>query len=284
MSNTSVTAPAKGVAVASLAFVTRPSVALETAAPVQGEPSPIAERAAEQFDIFEGRLRARGYRLSELASPDAPLGSCIADLAVMLPQGAVLMRPSDLSRRGDVTALEGALKAAGVPIVGRIEPPGLLDGGDVLFGAGTVYIGVPDNRRSLVGIPSRVRGNEHGRRQLSVLAGSLGHKAVDVPFSADVERLRAVCSIVDNKTLIVSAERVHTGAFAGLNIMPVEPGEDYGAGVLNVSPQRAIVNVRFRGVVAVLRKAGIVADSIDLWEFGKAGITPSLLALLPVRT
>jgi dimethylargininase len=285
MSNSSVTAPAKGVAVASLAFVSRPSAALEAAAPIAGEPSPIVARAAEQFGIFVGRLRAYGLSVSDVPVSAAPLGACIGDTALLLPQGAILMRPSDAGRRPEVAAVEDALKRAGFAILGRIEPPGLLDGGDVLVAGTTVYIGVPEHRRQLVGIPVRgPRGNEHGRRQLSVLAGSLGYKAVNVSFSADVERLRSVCSAVDDETVISSAQLVDTPAFAGMKLVSIDSGDDYGAGVLRVAPRRVIVNVRFRSVVQALRRVKVAADSIDLWEFGKAGIAPSLLALLPAGT
>jgi N-dimethylarginine dimethylaminohydrolase len=256
----------------------RPGAALEAAEPVQGEPAPIIARALEQFDVFKGRLRAAGLSVVELDGT-GPLGSSIADLAVLTPAGAIVMRPSDLARRADLPALEAALAGAGIKVAGRIEAPGLLDGGDVLAGEGILYVAQPEERRSLVGIPARRRGNEHGRRQLAAIAESLGLRTVAVGIAADVERLRSVASIAAG-VLVAAGTVVDAGAFSIERVVDVERGEDYGAGLLPLGGHGVLANVRFRTTLPRLRTAGLRVDAIDLWEFGKAGLTPSLLALL----
>ncbi len=73
-------------------------------------------------------------------------------------------------------------------------------------------------------------------------------------------------------------------AFTGVRLLEVPRGEDYGAGVLTLGPRRVLANVRFRQTLPLLRKAKITVDAIDLWEFGKVGATPSMLALALQRT
>ena len=49
--------------------------------------------------------------------------------------------------------------------------------------------------------------------------------------------------------------------------------------MLALGNRHLIANVRFRQTIPLLRRAKFVVDAIDLWEFGKIGATPSLLAL-----
>jgi dimethylargininase len=262
------------------ALLVRPGAAIERARPVQGESGAIFTRALEQFRIFEGTLKYYGVRTVAIdATEGLPHASAVADLAVVFPAGAFLMRPSDVARRAELPAVEAALAAAGVPIVGRIEAPGLLDGGDVLLGAQALYLGVTEARAASVGIPTGRRGNAHGREQLAAYARGIGRQVVEVPLAAEAVRLRSVAAFVDEETLVYAPGLVPSAAFAGLATLEVPRGDDYGAGVLALGQRRVIGNLRFRAVVPLLRAAKIAVDAIDLWEFGKIGTTPSLLAL-----
>jgi dimethylargininase len=262
------------------ALVVQPSFAIETLAPIQGEASTIAERALDQHDLLIARLRADGVNVMVLeADLRAPLGVAAADVAVMLGSGAVLMRPSELARRAEVVRVEAALLEAQIPIVGRIAPPGLLDGGDVLLGPGTLYVAAPKDRSGAVGIPRAQRGNALGRSQMMEIARTQGLHSVEVTIAGDARRLRAVASFVEKGTIVLASDLVDASAFAGLERIEVPRGEEYGAGVLSLGSRRALANVRFRQLLPVLRRAKVVVDAIDLWEFGKLGMTPSTLVL-----
>jgi dimethylargininase len=166
-----------------------------------------------------------------------------------------------------------------VPIVGRIEAPGLLDGGDVLLGPDTLFLGVATRRQAETGIPGFAHGNAFGREQLAAFAASKGRKTIDVAMAAEVRRLRSVASFVDAETVLFAAGLLDGAAFAGLQTIVAPRGEDYGAGVLALGPRRVLTNLRFRETIPLLRKAKVFVDAIDLWEFGKIGATPSTLAL-----
>jgi dimethylargininase len=261
-------------------FVVAPSAALAGVAPTHGESSPIVERAFEQFELFASRLRAFGVNVIRLETPaPSPLAPLAADCAVVFEDGAFLMRPSDLARRAAVARVEEALATAGVPIVGRIEAPGLLDGGDVLLSPGALFLGVATRRQAEAGIPGFAHGNALGREQLAAYARSKGRKAVEVAMAAEVRRLRSVASFVDGETILYAAGLLDGAAFAGLQAIVAPRGEDYGAGVLALGPRRVLANLRFRETIPLLRKAKLFVDAIDLWEFGKVGATPSTLAL-----
>jgi dimethylargininase len=262
------------------ALLVRPSMAIESLAPTQGEPSPVFERAVEQHDGLIAALSRRGVRTIVLdAKAAAPWSAMAADAAVVLGDGAVLMRPTDSANRAEVMRVEAALAAADVPVIGRIEAPGLLDGGDVLVGAEAVYVGVPGDRAASVGIARVGRGNELGRRQFAAIAGRSHLRLVEVPLASEVNRLRSVAAFVDRNAIVVGTRVVDAAPFVGLELIEAPYGEDYGAGVLALGGRRVIANVRFRTLLGVLRRARVTIDAIDLWDLGKIGATPSTLAL-----
>ncbi len=260
--------------------VVPPAAGIAAIQPVHGESHAIAERAVEQHAIFTGRLAAYGIKTIE-AEPDsgAPFGPLCADGAVIFAGGAFLMRPSDLRRRGEVAALEAALGRAGIPIVGRIEAPGLLDGGDALLGSETLFLGVVKKRQAEEGIPPAVHGNALGREQLAAYARSQGFAVVDVPIAAEVRRLKSVASLIAASTLLFSPGLVDGSVFGSFEKIEAPRGEDYGAGVLALGARRVLANLRFRETTPLLRKKKFMVESIDLWEFGKIGATPSVMAL-----
>lgn len=262
------------------ALVVQPSFALESAAPVQGESSPIAERAIEQHGLLVARLRASGASVVVLdADPELPLGFAVADIAVAFASGAVLMRPTNPGRRREVARVESALRGAGVPIVGSIEPPGLLDGGDVVVAGDVVYLAVPKDRASAVGVARSVRGNEAGRAQLAAIARDMGLRVTSVTIGGDVRGLRSVATFVDRTTIVIAPGVVDASAFGDVSHIDVPRGEDYGAGVVTLAPRRVLANLRFRTVLPILRRAKVGVEAIDLWEFGKLGVTPSTMVL-----
>ena len=198
---------------------------------------------------------------------------------MLFPDGAFLLRPSELNRRGEAAAVESALHSLGVPLVGKLAPPGLLDGGDVIFSGDTLYLGVASSRASEVGLPGWSRGNAHGREQLAAYARERGWKVAEVALASEAIRLKAVASLISADTVLLAPGLCDAAAFAGLHVIEAPRGEDYAAGVLALGNRRVLANVRFRQTIPLLRKAKVGVDAIDLWEFGKIGATPSLLAL-----
>ena len=261
-------------------LVVRPTAALAAVRPLHGESNAIVERAHEQFGVFLTRLGARGIKVVEAeASATTPASAFCSDGAVIFADGAFLMRPSDLGRRGEIAPLEAALALANVPIVGRIDAPGLLDGGDVIVAGETLFIAVTTPRRSEAGIAASLHGNALGRQQLTAYARSKNMKVVEIAVAAEVQRLKSVASLVDARTILYAASLVDGEGFAGFERLIAPRGEDYGAGVLPLGGRRVLANLRFRETIPMLRAAKFAVDAIDVWEFGKIGATPSSMVL-----
>ncbi len=261
------------------AVVLRPSTAVDRLAPLKAEPAPIAERAREQHAILVRTLRDHGVEVSEIAPrSESPTESLIGDCALVLPQGAVLTRPSQTERRAELAAVEAHLAELGIPVIGRIEAPGLLDATDVAIAPDRIFIGVPR-----AGAGQRARSNELGRRQLEAIAGPMGYRTVELAVASDVSRLRNVFNLVASDTVVAAPERVDLVAATDLRVIEVPRGEELAAGVLAFGERRVIANLRFRESIALMRKAKLSVESIDLWEFGKAGYGPQSLVLAVKR-
>jgi len=240
-------------------------------APLPSEPSAIVERAVAQYTVLRRRLGELGVAVDELTLPTQHgLTAQVADLAVVTERGAVLMRPSALERLADVAVVEAVLVARGIPLLGRIEAPGLLDGADVLLAPGRAYIAVHSERRGEVAAAAA------GRAQFAALTGL---SCIDVPLHRSVLRLRSVAAFVDRELVVIGGDAIDPAIFADVEVLVLPVGEELAAGLFVLDRRRVVANLRFRESPALLRKARISLESLDLWEFGKVGIAPGGLVL-----
>ena len=196
-----------------------------------------------------------------------PYETAICDAAVVFEDGATIMRPSAMSRRAEADRFESECARLDIPIAGAIAAPGLLDGGDVLLVARTAFLGMSS------------RGNEIGRAGFTAVARAHGFDVIEVPLAPDASSLRSVAGAVARDTVVIAPDKVDSSAFKGFRTIELERGEDHAAGVICVGEHHVIANARYRTSLARMRKAGIVVEGIDLYDFEKVGITPSLLAL-----
>jgi len=250
------------------AILMKPTAALERAAPLPGEPGAVYARALEQHEILRKTLAYFGVDTIALEPRgEDPYETAIGDAAVVFEDGALIMRPSAMSRRAEADRFEAECARLDVPIAGSIAAPGLLDGGNVLLAGRTAFIGVGS------------RGNEIGRSGCSAVARAHGFDVVEVALAPDVTSLRSVAAAPARDTIVLAPQKCDARAFAGFRTIELEQGEERAAGVLCLGEHHVIADVRYRTALARMRKAGIVVEGIDLYDFEKVGITPSLLAL-----
>lgn len=255
------------------ALLVRPTPAIESLAPLPGEPNAIYKRALDQHGILVEMLKYFGVEVTVADPVDAaPFAAAAGDLAVCFENGAALMRPSALDRRAEIDALEEHFGAIDVPIAGHLVAPGLLDGTDVLLAGSTAFIGVTK------------RSNALGRAGFAQIARANGYNPVEVKVRGDVFSLRSVANAVSSDTIVVAADSLDETALSGFRLIRLERGEELGAGVFALGERRVVANMRFRTALHQLRRAGIAVESIDLNDFGKVGLVPSHLILALKRT
>jgi dimethylargininase len=262
------------------AIVCPPSAAIDRLPPLASEPSPIVERALGAHEILVRTLRDHGVEVTVVPPvTESAAESLVADYVLMTPQGALIARPSAVERRINVAAIEAAVTALGIPIAGRIEAPGLLDATDVVLASDRAFVGLPRPGAGL-----RPRSNELGRRQLAALLEGAGMRVVELATAPMVSRLRDAFNLLAADLVVAAPEWVDLVPVTGLQIVEVVRGEEHAAGLLAFGERRAVVNLRFRESIRLLRAARVAVEAIDLWEFGKAGIGPFQLVLPLKRT
>lgn len=160
---------------------------------------PDLDTAIAQHDTLVQLLRDSGCTVEEMpAHPSTGLDSVyVHDPVVMTGSGAVLLRMGKPARRGEDVAFREWFAQAGVPVIGEIRIPGILEGGDVVW---------LDQRTVAVG--QGYRSNAAGIAQLRAILGDAVDDVIAVPLPhwngpSDVLHLMSMLSPVDTKSAVV---------------------------------------------------------------------------------
>jgi dimethylargininase len=250
------------------ALLVKPTRRIEAAVPLAGEPGAVYERASGQHEILCKTLRYLGVETIALEQhADDPYGPATTEAAVLFEDGAMIMRPTAMGRRAEADRIRAEFGRIDVPLAGHVAAPGLLDGSDVLLVGRTAFVGVGK------------RGNEVGRAGFARVAEAHGYRVVEVALGPDAGCLRAVAAAVAEDTVVLAPDQVDPAAFQGLKTIVLERGEEFAAGVALIGDRHVIASIRYRTSLARMRRAGIAVEALDLYEFDKVGITPSMLVL-----
>jgi dimethylargininase len=194
---------------------------------LQREPIDYA-RAVEQHAAYEAMLVRAGCTVQRLpAAPDLPDSVFVEDTAVVFDDLAVIARPGAESRRPEVEAMVAALRP--LRRLAFIQPPGTLDGGDVLVTPGKVFVGISG------------RTNADGARQLATHLAPLGFAVIPIPvegclhLKSAVTLSRRLPPLGGRSTLVINPGWVDANHFADFELIEVDPSEPAAANVLSVN-------------------------------------------------
>ena len=143
------------------------------------------------------------------SEPDYPDAYFVEDTAVVTPNVAIITRPGVHSRQGEEKTIAPVL--ASYRKIEHIEPPGTVDGGDVLMVGNRFFVGISD------------RTNRAGAEQLGRILKRYGHDWHPVTVG-DGLHLKSSLNVVGKNTLLLTA------SFGKLDIL-----EDYDKIVLSDS-------------------------------------------------
>lgn len=222
-----------------------------------GEPD--YNRALEQYERFVDAVRAPGTAIDFLsAAAGTGLDSIyVRDACIVSDRGVILCRMGKRARSAEPAAQEAALRALGLPILGSIESPGTLEGGDVAWlGPRTLAVG------------RGYRTNDEGIRQLRTLFADAMDEMIVVPLPhwrgpGDVFHLMSIISPVDRDLAVVYSplmpvafrERLLDLGIALVEV-PDEEFETMGANVLAIAPRRCVIVAGNPVTRARLQRAG----------------------------
>ena len=215
--------------------------------------------AGRQWQGYVDALRAEGWEIIEVPpADDCPDAVFVEDTVVIYGDLAVITRPGADERKPEVAGTKATLASLGYRIA-RIEPPGTLDGGDVLKGTGEVWVGLSG------------RTNASGVEQLAELLGPLGARVIGVPVSRTLHLKSSVTALPDGA--IVGFEPLVDDPAVWPSFLSVP--EEAGAHVVVLDASAVLMSTRAPATRALLEARGLRVVAVDIGEYEKldGGVT-----------
>ncbi len=216
--------------------------------------APDYDKAVAQFDAYVQTLIDCGIAVIALdplrGHPDAHF---VEDAAVVTPEIAVITRPGAPARRGEVASIATALKA--FRPIAWIQPPGTVDGGDVLLMGRHFFVGLSE------------RTNREGAEQLGQTLAEYGYTWTTVPVAAGLHFKSSVNAVAEH-TVLTTREFADHPALADVDRIVLPEGESYAGNTLLVNG-RLIMPAGYPRTRERLQALGMPVIELDTSEFRK---------------
>lgn len=205
---------------------------------------PDFNKAREEYNIFEAIFLDRGIVCEYLPRSEAVASDAIycRDAAIATDQGMILCNMGKEARRAEPAMHEAGYNAKKIPVLGRIESPGTLEGGDVAW-----------LDQTTLAVGRSYRTNDSGILQLRNILAPLGVSIVvaDLPHyrgPSDVFHLMSVFSPLASDLAAVFSpllpirfrEELLNRGFKFVEV-PEEEFESMGCNILSLSPDTCLM-------------------------------------------
>ncbi len=230
-----------------------------------------ADLGAPEYDLIMQQHRAYVTILGDLGLevtilpplPGFPDAYFVEDVAVVAPDIAVITNPGARARRGEIEYIQQTL--AQFRPLARIQPPGTLDGGDVLVIGNEYYIGIS------------ARTNEQGAMQLSRILQEYGHVCMTLPVRGKLH-LKSDISYIGRNTLLLTKTLAGSEAFDHYKKIIIDEDEAYAANSLLIN-DRLLVPKGFPKTKHALLEAEFDIIEVETTELQKMDGGLSCLSL-----
>lgn len=227
------------------------------------------EALAEQYEVFAKLVEHSGAEILWLDDADDDLADSVFtyDPSFAVPGGAVVLRPGKPLRAGEADVHAAFYDDVGVPVLGRIQAPGVFEGGDCFWlDATTLAVG------------RGFRTNQAGIDQMAAIVAPLDVtiEAYDLPYHLGPEaclHLMSVVSVLDGDLALVHPPLMPTALYQrmvdlGYTLLEA-PADEFNASlglnlnVLATAPRQVIAIDGFDGTLALMRGAGCEVTTFD---------------------
>jgi N-dimethylarginine dimethylaminohydrolase len=226
-------------------------------------------RAAAQHKAFADLVAASGATVDWLPDDDDGLADSVFthDPSLVTERGAVILSMGKKLREPEPGLHEAAYRAMGVPILGRIDRPGQVEGGDCVW----------LDRHTLV-VGRGVRTNQDGIQQLANLLGPHGIHVFgfDLPLwqgeAACLHLMSVISPLADDLALVFSpllpAPFWQLLRDRGIRLVEGDAGEFHASNglslnVLPTAPYKVIAVAGFPKTRAAMEEAGCTVDTFE---------------------
>lgn len=226
---------------------------------------PDFEKAKEEYRAFEALLKIGGAKIKYFNSDESVSIDSLycRDASILTDHGVILCHMGKGQRIPEPTACEKDYLVQGVSILGRIEAPGCIEGGDVAW-----------LDEKTLAVAHGYRSNDAGFEQLKALLNPFGIEVmqVDLPHykgAGDVFHLMSIFSPVDaDKAVVYSPlmpvrfrEELLRRKYQLIEV-PEEEFESMGCNVLAIAPGSCIM-VKGNPIT----KSRLEDAGCEVWEY-----------------
>ena len=232
----------------------------------KGPVAPTYEGVLAEHTVYVATLQEAGLSVDILPPLEAfPDSIFVEDPALVLPEGAIVLRPGVASRMGEAEEIRAALHLHFDRVL-ALEGDEHADGGDVLVTPDEIFIGL--SRRT----------NRKGAEALAAKLAQLGRRARIAETPADILHFKTASSLLDEGTVMATEAMAASGNFAGFEMVIVREGEEGAANFLRVNDV-VLVGAHFPRTIAVLRSLGYEVRGMPVEEIAKLDAGLSCMSL-----
>jgi dimethylargininase len=185
------------------------------------EEAPDFNRLFDQHQKYISTLSSIGLEVILLdALPDHPDAYFVEDTAVVTSNVAVITNPGADARKGEEETIAPVLEK--YRKIEKIQPPGTVDGGDVL----------QVNQHFFIGLSERT--NQEGADQLGQILNRYGYTHATVAVGEGLH-FKSSVNYVGKNTLLVTEDFATSDQLAGYDILVTDQDESYAANTLFIN-------------------------------------------------
>jgi N-dimethylarginine dimethylaminohydrolase len=226
-------------------------------------------KAAAQHAALAGLVTASGAAIEWIEDREDGLSDSVFthDPSLMTDRGAIILSMGKALRRAEPSLHEHTYKRLGIPVLGRIEDPGQVEGGDCVW-----------VDRNTLAIGRGVRTNQSGIQQMANRLGPLGIEVFgyDLPLWHGEEaclHLMSVISPLADDLALVHAPLLPAAFYQllrerGIRLVEGDAGEFFASNglslnVLPTAPREVIAVAGFPKTKAAMEAAGCTVATFE---------------------
>ena len=199
--------------------------------------------------------------------PGHPNSLFTKDTAVCTPEGYIKLNMGLPSRGGEERWMAEVLDEIGIPCCGVIEPPGTVEGGDIILAGNIAFVGHSN------------RTNREGIRQISKIFESMKVEVrvhiVPHPFL----HIGGTMTLVNPETVLCVSNLFPAQFFAGFQCIEVPDTGFISGNVIPLKNNHVIADQANLSACCALQSHGFTIQPLNLSEFIKGTGGPSCLIL-----
>ncbi|GGD47506.1 dimethylarginine dimethylaminohydrolase family protein [Muriicola marianensis] len=220
--------------------------------------------ALAEYQDFMSLLRKSGAEIFSFAKGDSLTLDAVycRDASIVTDQGVILCRMGKEQRQGEPLIQEKVFETLDIPILGRIEAPGTLEGGDVAW-----------LDRQTLAVGRSYRTNSNGIEQLTGMMRAIGVDVITVALPhfrgpSDVFHLMSILSPLDRDLAAVYSPLMPI-AFRNILLergyqlveVPESEFDSLGCNILATGPRQCVMAEGNPITEAALRKEGCTVST-----------------------